>query len=147
MMVPVKYFEMIEVVKPATTVSAGSKLPLGNQPQLRNVDNRRVRIVGIEAYNDTALPKSPNNVAVCNAAAFKNALLVLKQKGTEKLQLLPLTRLNVLHVEANAVPFTDVSIPFADLVEVDWALSYFQFCDAPAASEFAYLLGVWYELL
>lgn len=140
-------YQLVELIKAATIVSAGTKLFFQDQPQLRSLGSRIVQILAIEAYPVEVMPKTPSGNDTSDEAAFKNAVLALNVDGYENLQYIPLPRLSVMQVNTDTVPFTNHLFEFSNLFNVDWTKSYIQFNAAPAGTQFSYLFGVHYKLL
>lgn len=143
-----KRFQLVELLIPATVASAGQKVYFQDQPQLRTLKNSStVYIQKIETYSEESVPFSPLSAnAVADAAAIRNAVLVLNVEGTEAFQYIPLSRLNtVYNGAATGSPFTNQEMYFKDLKDTDWSKSYVQFATAPAGTPYSYLFGVYYD--
>src|SRR5271170_7191047 len=85
-------FELIELNIPAA--STGTKFNFVDQPQLRTDTEMDNCIQGIEVYDVTDVPLSPNNIAVVSAASAKNTFLVLYVDGQESIYRIPFFQLH-----------------------------------------------------
>jgi len=143
-----KRFQLVELQIPVTVASAGQKVYFQDQPQLRTLKgNSTVYIQKIETYSVESVPASPLSAnPVANAAAIRNAVLVLNVEGTEAFQYIPLARLNTIYPgAATGSPYTNQELYFKDLKDTDWSKSYVQFAVAPAGTPFSYLFGIYYD--
>lgn len=140
-------FELVELLKVNTFVSVNALLKFTDQPQLNNQNGKRVQILAIEVYDVNTVPVSPSGNPVADIAAIKNASLTLNFGGVDGIKQVPLGRLNMIHVNTTADPFTDTQFEFENLSQVAWTKSGITFNSAPAGSNIAYLFGVHYRLI
>jgi len=138
-------FQLIELQVPATA-GAGTRVPIGDQPQLRSQSGTATFIESIETYSVNALTVSPiSGLPVATAADIVNGVLVLNVKGYEDLQFIPLAAINRVWADTAAfVPFVQDLFLLDDIYAVDWTKSYVQLGAAPSGA-IAYLFGVRYR--
>lgn len=135
-------YQLFELPVPATA-TAGQRIYIGDQPQLRSQSGQAVYIQSIETFTTNALTKSPfSALTTALNADLINAILVLNVGGYEDLQGVPLVLLN--RVQSAGVSFCQDLFGISDLYKVDWTKSYIQLNAAPSGA-IAYLFGVRYK--
>lgn len=139
-----KRFQLIELIKPATQVAAGSRLYFQDQPQLKSFDNQKVTVLALEVFDSAVMPVSPSGNNVATSAQNANAVLVINCGGAEDLQFIPMLRLMPVQGTGVAVAAPYLLFEVANLVNVDWTKSYIQFCGAAPAAQISFMIGVHY---
>lgn len=140
-----KNYQLVETIKPASLTGAGSRLYIGDQPQLRSLSNRVVQIKSITAYNAEHFPISPAGNTMCSVAQFINAFLVLNVAGKEQFLYIPLAEMNPIQGDPTAFsPNVREYFELDRILEIDWTKSYFQFGADPTSAVYSYALGVRY---
>ena len=135
---PITLFQQVEIPVP---VGAGAKVPIPDQPQLRQQADQKIYTQKVEVYTAIVSPVSPNGVTNAPTAELAKAVLVLYVLGEEKIYRIPLFALNEINDGTN--PYKQ-QIDELDNLQVDWAKSYLQYSSAPAATPYAVLIGVKY---
>lgn len=135
----IRRYEQIELQIP---VGAGTKVPIGDQTNLRNQSGQAIIVRDIEVITAAVLPTTPNGATNAPLAELKKAVLVLYVNGEESVQRIPLLKLN--RINDGASPYQEQFESFDDLRNVDWSKSYILFSSAPATTPYSILLGVSY---
>lgn len=146
---PIKRFELVDVI--VTANNGLSRIPIGDQANLRTDNSQDIVIVGIEAFNVNAYPKSPiSQNPLPTPAQLSNAFLTLYVGQEESVHLIPVTKLNITR-SSNATAtdyFQENATELQNLYPVQWDKCYFQlgapFNAAGANAAFSFLLGVTY---
>lgn len=139
-------YQSFELVCPAAA-AAGTRLYIGDQPQLRSQSGTMVIVESIETFSRAALAISPYSVNPLPLPAdIANGVLVLNIAGYEDLQGIPLAVLNRVYSDTGAgfAPFVQDQFLLNDLYKVDWTKSYVQLQAAPTGL-ISYLFGVRYK--
>jgi len=146
---PKKRFELVDVI--ITANNGLSRIPIGDQANLRTDGAQDIVIVGIESYNVSAYPLSPiSNNPLPTTAQLSNAFLTLYIGQEEAIHLIPVTKLNVTRSAlATATDyFQEGETEFQNLYPVQWDKCYFQmgqpFNTGGANAQFSFLLGITY---
>ena len=128
-----------------------SRIPIGDQANLRTDGGQDIVIIGVEAFNVNALPLSPiSNNPLPTVAQLSNAFLTLYVGQEESINLIPVTKLNITRSAlATATDyFQDNETEFQNLYPVQWDKSYLQlgapFNAGGANAIFSFLLGITY---
>lgn len=145
----IKRFELVDVI--ITANNGLSRIPTGDQSNLRTDGSQDIVIVGIEAFSINAYPLSPiSNNPLPTTAQLSNAFLVLYIGQEEAVHLIPVTKLNnTRSALATATDyFQEEGTEFQNLYPVQWDKCYFQlgqpFNTGGANSQFSFLLGITY---
>lgn len=136
------------MVETPIPVSSATRFNFFDQPQLRTDQTMDIIIQGIESWDITDIPLSPNNNPVITKVNLQNSYLVLYIDGEESVLRLPLIALH--RVNNFADPFTQTdNNPFNfDNIMVDWTKSYIFTPTAYVGGIlFSILLGVHYKKL
>lgn len=137
-------YQLFEVPVPATA-TAGQRIYIGDQPQLRSQSGQAVYIQSIETFTTSAQAKSPfSALTTALPADLINAILVINVGGYEDLQGIPLVLLNRIQNATPGQSFCQDLFGISDLYKVDWTKSYIQLNAAPSGA-IAYLFGVRYK--
>jgi hypothetical protein len=146
---PKKRFQLVDVIIVAN--SGVSRIPIGDQANLRTDNSQDIVIVGIEAFNINAYPLSPvSNNPLPTPAQLANAFLTLYIGTEEQVALIPVTKLNVTRsaLATDTSFFQENETEFQNLYPVQWDKCYFQlgqpFNTGGANTEFSFLLGITY---
>ena len=144
-----KRFELVDVI--ITANNGLSRIPIGDQANLRTDGGQDIVIVGIEAFNVNAYPLSPiSNNPLPTPAQLANAFLTLYVGQEESIHLIPVTKLNITRSAlATATDyFQELETEFQNLYPVQWDKCYLQlgqpFNTGGANAMFSFLLGVTY---
>ena len=143
-----KRYQFVEVNIPGT-VSAGGKVFIKDQPQLRTQTDQLVIIEAMETYDIAALAVSPAGVPMPSTANLANTILVLNIAGYDNMQYIPLNVMNALASADTAVQRiwnTQGKFLFDQLWQVDWTKSYLQF-GAAQAGGISFGLGIYYRVV
>ncbi len=141
-------YEMIETIIPAN--STGTRFNFNDQPQLRTDQNADVITQGLEVYDVTDVPLSPNNNALITGANLKQTYLVLYVNGEESLYRIPLVKLHTVNNFADPYNAGECTTPRFDNLSIDWTKSYLftpTAYNGGANTLFSVLLGVTYKKL
>jgi hypothetical protein len=145
-----KNYQLIEVQKLAGVKDAGTRIYIGDQPQLRTDTNKNVQIMSVSMYPVTAVPVALSGIANAPAADFVNAFLVLNIASIDKYLSIPAVELNPvvpLQIAGSYAPAVREYYTLNKTISVDWTKSYIQLAAASSAGVFSYLLGVRYYVL
>jgi hypothetical protein len=143
-----KNFQLIEILKPAGVKDAGTRIYIGDQPQLRTDQNKSIQVISVSAYPVSAVPVALSGNANAPAADFLNAFLVLNIGSIDKYLDIPFVELNpVVPNQAVYNPAVREYFTLNKTINVDWTKSYVQLAAASSAGAFSYLLGVRYYVL
>lgn len=142
--------QLLELIIPATIISANQKVYFQSQPQLQSINmDRKVYLKKIETYSSSMMNGSPltSGNAVASPAAIINGVLTLNVLGSEDLQYIPLGDMVNLQADTGAgfTVFSRQPMYFEDLYQVDWSKSYVQLIGIPAATPFSYIFKVSYD--
>ena len=143
-----KRFQFVEI-NVALNQTAGSKLFIKDQPQLRTQTDQLVIIEAIETYDIAALAVSPAGVPMPSTAQLANVVLNLNINGYDNIQYVPLTVLNAQASADTAVQRiwnNQGKMQFDSLWGVDWTKSYLQF-GALQNAGISFGLGVYYRVV
>lgn len=143
-----KRFQFVEV-QVEQAYSAGGKLWIKDQPQLRTQTDQLVIIEAMETYDITTLAVSPALRTMPTTAQLANVVLVLNIMGYENLQYIPMNKLNSISSSDTSVQRlwnVDGKFEFDQLWGVDWTKSYLQF-GASQAAGISFGLGVYYRVV
>lgn len=146
-----KNYQLIEIVKEAGVKDAGTRIYIGDQPQLRTDQNKSIQIMSVSVYPVAAVPLCLSGNANAPLADFLNGFLVLNIGSIDKYLSIPLVELNpvIPNIGAGAAytPAVREIFTLTKTVNVDWTKSYIQLAAASSAGIFSYLLGVRYLVL
>jgi hypothetical protein len=144
-----KRVELVDVI--ITANNGLSRIPIGDQANLRTDGGQDIVIIGIEAFNINALPLSPvTNNPLPTPAQLANAFLTLYIGQEEAIHLIPVVKLNVTRSSlATATDyFQEHETEFQNLYPVQWDKCYLQlgapFNAGGANAAFSFLLGITY---
>lgn len=144
-----KRFELVDVLISAN--NGMSRIPIGDQANLRTDGGQDIVIVGVEAFGVNAYPLSPiSNNPLPTPAQLSNAFLTLYVGQEESIHLIPVTKLNnTRSALATATDyFQENETEFQNLYPVQWDKCYFQlgqpFNTGGANAVFSFLLGITY---
>jgi hypothetical protein len=148
---PINNYTTVEV---PVTANGLSRIAIPDQLMLKSYPGHQVVIKAIELISVKVLTRAMLN-AMANAplAEVVKAALVLYCEGWEKVQYLPLARLNPVHdsdaTAATTFPFIEQAQTFENLKSVDWTKSYVQYGNGAvsANSSYAFVLGIQYMIL
>lgn len=146
---PKKRFELVDVIINAN--SGLSRIPIGDQANLRTDGGQDIVIIGIEFWNINAIPLSYiSQNPLPTPAQLANAALTLYVGQEESIHLIPGVKLNITR-SSNATDtsfFQENETEFQNLYPVQWDKSYLQlgqpFNAGGANDAFSFLLGVTY---
>jgi len=146
---PKKRFELVDVI--ITANNGLSRIPIGDQANLRTDGAQDIVIIGIESFNVNAYPLSPiSNNPLPTTAQLANAFLTLYIGQEESIHLIPVTKLNITRsADATATDyFQQNETEFQNLYPVQWDKCYLQlgqpFNTGGANTMFSFLLGITY---
>jgi hypothetical protein len=146
---PKKRFELVDVIIPAN--SGLSRIPIGDQANLRTDGGQDIVIVGVEFFNINAIPLSfISQNPLPTPAQLANAALTLYVGQEESIHLIPAVKLNVTRsaLATDTSFFQESETEFLNLYPVQWDKSYFQlgqpFNTGGANAAFSFLIGVTY---
>jgi hypothetical protein len=142
-----KRYELIELQIPLNSTATRFNIP--DQPQLRTDQDADIAIQGIETFDITGVPLSPNNVPVATLAFLQQTYLTLYVEGEESLYRIPLIQIKRIANESATSPY-QWTLQKLKNVQVDWTKSY---VFTPAAygagvfASFSFLFGLHYVKL
>lgn len=146
---PKKRFELVDVI--ITANNGLSRIPIGDQANLRTDGDQDIVIIGIQALNVNAYPLSPvTGNPLPSTAQLANAFLTLVIGSDEVVHLLPLTSMNITRSSNSAATdyFQVEQTEFQNLYPVAWDKSYLQlgqpYNTGGANAQFSIVLGVDY---
>jgi hypothetical protein len=146
---PKKRFQLVDVIIAAN--SGVSRIPIGDQANLRTDNSQDIVIIGVEAFNINAYPLSPiSNNPLPTPAQLANAFLTLYIGTEEQVALIPVTKLNVTRsaLATDTSFFQENETEFQNLYPVQWDKCYLQlgqpFNTGGANTIFSFLLGITY---
>ena len=148
---PINNYTTVEI---PVTANGLTRIAIPDQLMLKSYPGHTVVIKAIELISVKVLTRALLN-AMANAplAEVIKAALVLYCEGWEKVQYLPLARLNPVHdadsTAATTFPFIEQAQTFENLKALDWTKSYVQFGNGAvsANSSYAFMLGIQYIIL
>jgi hypothetical protein len=148
-MKPIKRFQLVDVI--ITANNGLSRIPTGDQSNLRTDGSQDIVVVGIEVFNVNAFPISPvSNNPTPTPAQIANASLTIALGSDEAIFMIPLPKLNATRSSlATATDyFQNQPIEFQNLYPISWDKCYFQlgqpYNTGGDNTQFSILLGVTY---
>jgi hypothetical protein len=146
---PKKRFELVDVIINAN--SGVTRIPIGDQANLRTDAGQDIVIVGLEFFNVNAIPLSYiSQNPLPTPAQLANAALTLYVGQEESIHLIPAVKLNITRssLAADTSFFQEHETEFQNLYPVQWDKSYLQlgqpFNVGGANDLFSFLIGVTY---
>jgi len=148
---PVNNYTTVEI---PVTANGLTRIAIPDQLMLKSYPGHTVVIKAIELISVKVLTRAILN-AMANAplAEVVKAALVFYCEGWEKIQYIPLARLQPVHdsdsTAATTFPFIEQAQTFENLRNLDWTKSYVQYGNGSvsANSPYAFILGVQYTTL
>jgi len=148
---PVNNYTTVEI---PVTSNGLTRIAIPDQLMLKSYPGHQVVIKAIELLTVKIITRAMIN-AMANAplAEVVKAALVLYCEGWEKVQYIPLARLNPAYdsdgTAATTFPFMQSVQTFENLRSVDWTKSYIQYGNGAvsANSPYAFILGTQYMIL
>lgn len=143
-----KFYQMVELIVPATVTAANQDVYFQMQPQLQTLLNdKNIWVKGLATYSDQALAFSPQTTGnpVATAADIQNATISLNIHGRENFRQMPLADLNKIWDMTGGTPFTWQMLLLKNLRFIDWTKSKITVVAPPVAPPFSYLFGVHYD--
>lgn len=142
---PLANYWLIEIPVPAQAVTS---VAIPTQNWLRSTNGKIVIIKSLELVTAKTLAKAPVSGATnATLAELLKASLTLYSDGWERLQYVPLLRLNSLHdsdsAVATTIPFTQ-EVQKTDFRSVEWEKSKINFNGASSGSAYSILIGIQY---
>jgi hypothetical protein len=145
------YFQLVELVIPASVTSNLQDTYFQQQPQLQSITgDKNIYIKAIEAYTAQDILSSPltPGTTVASAADLANALITFREKGTDLKKQIPLVRLR--NTFNGATPSNYHQWLFKDTYKIDWTQSRITTILTPGtggttAGPVSYLIGVHYS--
>jgi hypothetical protein len=143
---PKKRWELVDVL--VTANNGLSRIPIGDQANLRTDGGQDIVIVGVEFFDINANPLSPiSQNPLPTPAQLANAFLTLYVNQEESIHLIPGNKLNHsrLALSTSTSIFQTEETEFNNLYPVQWDKSYLQL-GAPFGNNaaFSFLIGVTY---
>lgn len=120
---------MYETVETTIPALATPQVPLPDVPNLRDMANQRITVFDIEVMCNYAYLNSFKNqtVPVLPFTELNKISLVLYYNNYENIRWIPLAKLNYTQNPSVGASFQIQRTSFADLQDVVWPKSYFQF--------------------
>lgn len=148
-MQPIKRWQLVDVT--ITANNGLSRIPIGDQANLRTDGDQDIVIVGIEAFGVNAYPLSPvSQNPLPTPAQLANAFMTLYIGTEEAVALIPVTKLNITRSAlATATDYFQMEgTEFKFLYPVQWDKCYLQlgqpYNTGGANAQFSFLFGVTY---
>jgi hypothetical protein len=146
---PKKRWEFVDVIIVAN--NGLSRIPIGDQANLRTDGNQDIVITGVEFFDINAIPLSPiSQNPTPTPAQLANAFLTLYIGQEEAIHLIPGTKLNLTRssLSTSTSYFQENETEFQNLYPVQWDKCYLQlgqpFNTGGANTAFSFLIGVTY---
>lgn len=141
-------FQLIEIIKSVGAKDAGTRIYIGDQPQLRTIENRAVQVTAITAYPIGAVPVALSGNVNAPLADFVNTFLTINVASIDKYLNIPFVELNpVLPNPDSFSPAIQDYFTLNKTLNIDWTKSYIQFAAATSAPVCSFLIGVRYYVL
>lgn len=145
------YFQLVELVIPATVTGNLQDTYFQQQPQLQSITgDKKIFIKAIEAYTSQDILQSPltPGTTVANATDLANALITFREVGTDLKKQIPLVRLR--NTFNGATPSNYHQWLFNNTYQIDWTQSRITTILAPGTggttgAPLSYLIGVHYS--